>query len=160
MTVEEKLTPLLQALLAGAQEVLGEELVGLYLLGSLAIGGFKEGRSDVDFAAACERPLTEETIARLAAMHARITAGGLPFAEHMEGSYPPERAAPLRPRRHPLPRAALRRLLCRRPPRPGMDHSTPRSARTRAGTVRPRPPYTDRPHPAGGAARRGRRHAP
>lgn len=87
MTVEEKLTPLLQALLAGAQEVLGEELVGLYLLGSLAIGGFKEGRSDVDFAAACERPLTEETIARLAAMHARITAGGLPFAEHMEGSY-------------------------------------------------------------------------
>jgi len=38
--------------------VLGPELVGVYLLGSLALGGYEPGRSDVDVAAFVARPLS------------------------------------------------------------------------------------------------------
>jgi Domain of unknown function (DUF4111)/Nucleotidyltransferase domain len=37
--------------------VLGEELVGAYLIGSLALGGYEPGRSDVDVAVVVARPL-------------------------------------------------------------------------------------------------------
>jgi predicted nucleotidyltransferase len=39
----------LQLLLAEVQAVLREQLVGLYVHGSLASGGFQPGRSDIDF---------------------------------------------------------------------------------------------------------------
>jgi streptomycin 3"-adenylyltransferase len=38
--------------------VLGPELVGVYVHGSLALGDFAAGQSDVDLVAVCERPLS------------------------------------------------------------------------------------------------------
>lgn len=80
---------LLGLLLQRVQAVLGARFVGLYLHGSLAGGGFEPGRSDIDFLVVTAGELSMETQAALAAAHAQITASGLPWADHMEGSYIP-----------------------------------------------------------------------
>lgn len=75
--------------------VLGRELVGVYVHGSLAYGGFRPGRSDVDFLAVTQRDLSEGMVRSLAVMHAAFRRAGHAGAERLEGSY--------------IPRAALRR---------------------------------------------------
>lgn len=82
----------LRLLLAGVREVLGPRLVGLYLSGSLASGGFEPLRSDVDFVAVTDDALPDEMLPALKAMHARVTASGLPWAAKLEGVYIPQRA--------------------------------------------------------------------
>jgi hypothetical protein len=47
-------------LVSRLRAVLGDELVGVYLIGSLALGGYEPGRSDVDVAAVVERSLSVE----------------------------------------------------------------------------------------------------
>ncbi len=78
---------LLADLLTQAQDVLGHDLVGFYLDGSLALGDFDPAGSDVDFLAAVARPLAPDTFTALATMHRRVAAGGRPFATELEGSY-------------------------------------------------------------------------
>ncbi len=85
----------LHLLLEEVRAILGENLIGMYLFGSLSNGDFDPGSSDVDFVVATEAELSDETLAALAAMHARIAASGLTWATKLEGSY--------------IPRAALRR---------------------------------------------------
>lgn len=91
-TAYPEINTLLRLLHHRVQEALGGQLVGLYLHGSLAGGDFEPGRSDIDFLVVTTVELPEETQAQLAAMHAQITASGLPWAEHMEGSYIPKDA--------------------------------------------------------------------
>jgi hypothetical protein len=86
---------LLERLLSGARDVLGERFVGLYLYGSLATGDFAPERSDVDFLIVTEYHLSDDVVAALGAMHARLIASGDPWAANLEGSY--------------IPRAAMRR---------------------------------------------------
>lgn len=86
---------LLDHLLRELRAVLREELVGLYLYGSLSLGDFDPGGSDIDFLVATGDRLPVETVAALGEMHARIAASGLPWSRRLEGSY--------------LPLAALRR---------------------------------------------------
>ncbi len=83
---------LLEELLQGARAVLGEQLIGLYLDGSLVLGDFDPARSDVDFLAAIADDLFPETAAQLVEMHRRLAASGHPFAAELEGSYIPLRA--------------------------------------------------------------------
>ena len=55
MTLQTDPTPyadinaLLDRLFEGMRAVLGEKLIGLYLFGSLAVGDFDYGSSDIDF---------------------------------------------------------------------------------------------------------------
>ena len=84
-----EINALLQVVLAGAREVLGERFVGMVLHGSLASGGFDPQRSDIDFLIVTREELPEEIVAELRQMHAGITAGGMPWADHIEGSYIP-----------------------------------------------------------------------
>jgi hypothetical protein len=44
-------------LVSRLRAVLGEELVGVYLIGSLALGGYEPGRSDIDVAVVARAPL-------------------------------------------------------------------------------------------------------
>jgi hypothetical protein len=91
----------LNALRTGVHAVLGENLVGLYVHGSLANGGFEPRRSDIDFIAATNGELPPQTIEALAAMHAalattpHLTPEARDWVRKMEGSY--------------IPRAHLRR---------------------------------------------------
>ncbi len=45
-------------------------IAGFYVVGSAALGAFRPGRSDVDFVAVVDRPLSRDEIRRLRAVHA------------------------------------------------------------------------------------------
>ena len=94
-TLYPEVNAILRLLLAEARAILGDELFGLYLYGSLSSGDFDPASSDVDFLFVTAGELPGETLAALETMHARIAASGQPFATRLEGSY--------------IPRAALRR---------------------------------------------------
>jgi len=85
----EAVRPVFELLLSSIQDVLGDQLVGLYLYGSLSSGDFDPTSSDVDFLAVTREAITENDPAfeQLREMHERIAASGLPFADHLEGSY-------------------------------------------------------------------------
>lgn len=86
---------ILSVLLTKVQTILGEQLVGFYLYGSLSLGGFDPQSSDIDFLIVTDEDLPENTLDSLRDGHAEIAVSGLPYARRLEGSY--------------IPRAALRR---------------------------------------------------
>jgi predicted nucleotidyltransferase len=89
-TVFPELNGVLAELLEGARSILGENFCGAYLHGSFATGD-ADVFSDVDFLIVTHEELTDEQQARLQAMHRRIYALETPWAQHLEGSYVPER---------------------------------------------------------------------
>src|SRR5512135_1921727 len=91
-----EINALLEALLSGAQSVLGPSFVGLYLYGSLASGDFNPATSDVDFLVVTTDEVSSALVPALEAMHARLAAGANKWAQKLEGRY--------------LPLPALRRL--------------------------------------------------
>jgi hypothetical protein len=82
----------LYVLLSSVQAVLGNHFIGLYVHGSLASADFDPQRSDIDFVVVTAAELPDEMLPALAAMHARLTASGLPWATKLEGSYIPQQA--------------------------------------------------------------------
>lgn len=79
----------LDLLLAGAREVLGEQLVGMYLYGSLSSGDFDPLSSDIDFLIVTSDMLDDTATTELEKMHQRIWASGFKCALKLEGSYLP-----------------------------------------------------------------------
>jgi predicted nucleotidyltransferase len=92
MDVPPNIAALLDELLAGIRAALGDNLVGVYLRGSLALGDFDLATSDVDFFTITERPVSDEEFTALAALHARLSDSEHPFGDQLEGAYM-ERAA-------------------------------------------------------------------
>ena len=86
----------LAELLAGVRGTLGPQLVGLYLDGSLATGDFAEHSSDIDVLVVTEDVLSEEVVATLGTMQARLATGMSKWARELEVSS--------------IPRGALRRF--------------------------------------------------
>jgi hypothetical protein len=80
----------LAELVAGSRAVLGDELFGLYLFGSLTSGGFDAETSDIDFAAVTRRTVGAAQEAGLGALNRRLQA--MPWAARLEGSFLPLRA--------------------------------------------------------------------
>ena len=78
----------LSATLAGIQATLGDQLIGVYLHGSLANGDFNPLTSDIDLMAATRDELPARLLPELASMHAQL-AGRFKWAGHMEVSYIP-----------------------------------------------------------------------
>jgi predicted nucleotidyltransferase len=77
---------ILATLIPGVQSTLADNLVGIYLRGSLATGDFIE-TSDIDFLVATERPVSEAEAAALIEMHAHLAALPNPYADKLEGAY-------------------------------------------------------------------------
>lgn len=99
-----QINALLEALLSGAQSLLGQRFVGLYLYGSLASGEFNPATSDVDFLVVTTDEIPSALLPALEAMHAKLAAGPNKWAQKLEGCY--------------LPLPALRRLNPADAPRP------------------------------------------
>jgi hypothetical protein len=78
-------------LLTNISQVLGNQLVGMYLYGSLSSGDFDLETSDIDFLAITTSTLSDHTIADLEAMHHRLWESGSKWAAKLEGSYIPRR---------------------------------------------------------------------
>ena len=87
MNLPQDVTAMLDALRSGIQEALGDNLVGVYLRGSLALGDFIPATSDIDVLAVTARPVGDEEFATLADLHARLSASSLVFANRLEIAY-------------------------------------------------------------------------
>jgi len=83
------LNAVLAELLLEVETALAGSVVGVYLQGSFAVGGFDE-HSDVDFAVAVGTELTREEAERLQGVHRRVYNIDCEWAKHLEGSYFPE----------------------------------------------------------------------
>jgi predicted nucleotidyltransferase len=78
----------LRELAAEIQRALGPELVGLYLFGSLAVGTFREGKSDLDLFAVVGNPIAEgELLDSLRRLHAEFVAHRPGWVERIEVLY-------------------------------------------------------------------------
>jgi hypothetical protein len=82
---------LIEQICSGAGHILGGHFIGMYLYGSLTLNAFNE-QSDIDFLVVTDEPVSDEAFAALAALHDRIAASGLPYADQLEGSYIPKDA--------------------------------------------------------------------
>jgi hypothetical protein len=81
-----ELPSVLERFHAGVQNALGTNLVGAYLVGSLATGDF-DLDSDIDFLVVTNLDLSDSEVRALQANHADIHALGNYPAQHLEGSY-------------------------------------------------------------------------
>jgi len=88
-TVFPDLNAVLRELVASVQAILVENFCGLYLLGSFAVGD-ADTHSDVDFLVVTHDEVSDEQLAALQTMHARMYALDVPWAQHLEGSYVPK----------------------------------------------------------------------
>jgi predicted nucleotidyltransferase len=76
----------LERFIAGVQNALKENLVGGYLVGSLATGDF-DLDSDIDFLIITDHELTDAEVRLLQALHLEVHNLGCYPARHLEGSY-------------------------------------------------------------------------
>jgi hypothetical protein len=67
-----KVAPLIDALLPGIRQALGDNLVGAYLTGSLALGGFDPATSDVDLIVVTGALVSENEYAKLDQFHQEV----------------------------------------------------------------------------------------
>ena len=72
-----------------AKEVLGDYYTGMYLYGSLALGDFDPGRSDIDPLIVTSEELPDDVISELKVMHRRLYRSGSAWAKKMSGIYTP-----------------------------------------------------------------------
>ncbi len=79
-TYPAEVASLIEALLDGVREAVGENFVGFYLCGSLALGGFDPETSDVDVLVVTGRPVADAEFATLKALHERLPAVGNDFS--------------------------------------------------------------------------------
>jgi len=79
-------------LIAGVQRVLGADLRGMYLYGSLALGDFTPHRSDIDAVVVTAGDLTDAQMAALQALHSDLAARWVPWGSELEVTYIPQRA--------------------------------------------------------------------
>jgi len=86
-----EINKLLELLLSSTNMVLGNQLLGMYLYGSLSSGDFDPESSDIDFLVVTTSTLSDKGIADLEAMHDRIWKSGHKWASKLEGSYIPKR---------------------------------------------------------------------
>ena len=86
LTAFPEVNAVLQELLADIQHILGNQLVGMYLEGSLAGGDFDED-SDIDFVVVTNDDISENVFSALQMMHQRINLLDTKWSTNLEGSY-------------------------------------------------------------------------
>ena len=87
MVLPQDVNAMLDALLPGIRDALGDNLLGVYLRGSLALGDFIPATSDIDVLVVTARPVDDAEFATLADLHARLSASSLTYANRLEIAY-------------------------------------------------------------------------
>jgi hypothetical protein len=82
-----EVTPLVDAMLPSIRDALSDNLVGVYLCGSLALGGFEPQKSDADVLVVTERRPSDAEMSLLAALHERIPTIQNPYSQEYEVYY-------------------------------------------------------------------------
>ncbi|HEY7093325.1 MAG TPA: aminoglycoside adenylyltransferase domain-containing protein [Ktedonobacterales bacterium] len=75
--------------LASVRVILGPRLLGVYLVGSLAVGDYDSDTSDLDIIVVTNGALSDDHIAALREWHTRFSDGESPFATRLEAVYVP-----------------------------------------------------------------------
>lgn len=78
---------MLAQLMLYINRLLNQDIVGVYVHGSLALGDFNPETSDVDFLVVTRQELPAERLPALDQMHAELRDQGFKWAFNMEGSY-------------------------------------------------------------------------
>lgn len=113
----QDINDVLYFLAQGVQNVFGDDLVGLYLTGSLSYDDFDEERSDIDLAAVLKKPASPEKIELAKKLHLDAEQKYEKWAKRIECSY--------------IPLEMLSNILPPKAPRPYVG----------AGTFYPEAPY-------------------
>jgi hypothetical protein len=92
---------LLRRLLNQIRQILGSDFVGLYLYGSLALGDFDPGTSDIDFIVVTQTELADDRVEALYALHEAFYRSRSRWARKLEAAY-----IPLEALRGPVPEGA------------------------------------------------------
>ena len=87
MTLPSEATSLLDLLVPRIQKVLGSNLVGVYIRGSVALGDFIPETSDLDLLVVTERSVDRDSFAALKDLHDQLAAGSHPFGRRLETAY-------------------------------------------------------------------------
>ena len=69
------------------QGLLAEELVGIYLVGSLALGDFDPRRSDIDLVVVTSTEIGPDRFTALQHAHTQLAASNSPWAQKIEAIY-------------------------------------------------------------------------
>ena len=90
-TQYEDVNSIVLLLLHKSQEILGENLLALYLHGSLATGDFNQEKgSDIDFLVVLDKEVSDETIQKLREMLGELAQHDPKLLKKLEGSYVPK----------------------------------------------------------------------
>ncbi|MBS0272541.1 MAG: nucleotidyltransferase domain-containing protein, partial [Proteobacteria bacterium] len=79
----------LDSLTARIVSILGKNLVGVYLTGSLSYGDFNTERSDIDLLTILKKPVTPDKLEALKQMHLNVEKHNEKWAKRIECSYIP-----------------------------------------------------------------------
>jgi len=78
------------SIVEGVSEIFNENLVGIYLSGSLTYGDFNEESSDIDLVAILKNPASEAEIEKLKELHKHVENKYPEWAKRIESSYIPQ----------------------------------------------------------------------
>ncbi len=70
-------------------ELLGDEFVGMYLVGSLALGDFNPNGSDIDIVVATSGEIGPNELGSLKQLHSAFSESGSPWSSRVEAIYIP-----------------------------------------------------------------------
>lgn len=89
-TLYPDIDKVLNSLTQEMAEILGDNLVGVYLMGSLSYGDFNPDNSDIDLVAIVNEPLLPEHLESLKSMHLQVEATHEIWVKRIECSYVPQ----------------------------------------------------------------------
>ncbi len=93
-TSHEDVNQVVAYLAQGISDILDQNLVGIYLFGSLTYGDFNDEGSDIDLVAILKNPASEAEIEKLKELHNQVENKYPKWAKRMESSYTPQQMLP------------------------------------------------------------------
>ena len=73
----------------GIESIFNDNLIGIYLTGSLSYGGFETNRSDIDLQVVISNPCSNEELEQIQSLHKEIECLFPNWADKLEASYTP-----------------------------------------------------------------------